>query len=151
MAARRYEICLRVLKYFHHEKRNLASPSGYVMFYLLYKHQWNTKPFHWNSFFPAKGAIYYVAIATVIFSHLKITCYFHVWRYHVFARKLTLFFIGVYIINQIIFGKGTALIRVAALYRSFTVFLVCIVNSLKLCRWSNPLYSYSKCWNIHRS
>ena len=25
-------------------------------------------------FFAAKGAIYYVAIATVIFSHLKITC-----------------------------------------------------------------------------
>ena len=25
-------------------------------------------------FFAAKGAIYYVAIATVIFSHVKITC-----------------------------------------------------------------------------
>ena len=36
-----------------------------------------------------KGAIYYVAIATVIFSHAKITCYFHNWRYH----------ISVYIIN----------------------------------------------------
>ena len=30
-------------------------------------------------FFPAKGAIYYVAIATVIFSHVKITC-FHMSR-----------------------------------------------------------------------
>ena len=30
-------------------------------------------------FFPAKGSIYYVAIATVIFSHVKITCYFHMW------------------------------------------------------------------------
>ena len=29
-----------------------------------------------KQFFPAKGAIYYVAIATVIFSHVKI--YFHV-------------------------------------------------------------------------
>jgi len=47
-----------------------------------------------------KGAIYYVAIATVIFSHVKITCYFHVWRYQVFARKLTWYFIGVYIINR---------------------------------------------------
>ena len=28
--------------------------------------------------FPAKAAIYYVAIAMVIFSHVKITCYFHV-------------------------------------------------------------------------
>ena len=28
-------------------------------------------------FFPAKGAIYYVAIATVIFSHVKITRDFH--------------------------------------------------------------------------
>ena len=27
--------------------------------------------------FAAKGAMYHVAIATVIFSHVKITCYFH--------------------------------------------------------------------------
>ena len=47
------------------------------------------------------GAIYYVAIATVIFSHVKITCYFHVWRYHFFGRKLTWYFIGVYIIKNI--------------------------------------------------
>ena len=52
-----------------------------------------------KQFFPAKGAIYYVAIATVIFSHVKITCYFQVWIYNVFARKLTWYFIGVYIIN----------------------------------------------------
>ena len=35
-------------------------------------------------FFPAKGAIYYVAIATVIFSHVKITGYF-TCEDHVFA------------------------------------------------------------------
>ena len=29
-----------------HSKRNFVSPSGHVMFFLLYKHQWNTKPFH---------------------------------------------------------------------------------------------------------
>ena len=45
-----------------------------------------------------KGAINYVAIATVIFSHVNITCYFHMRRYQVFARKLTWYFIGVYII-----------------------------------------------------
>ena len=45
-----------------------------------------------------KGAIYYEAIAMVIFSHVKITCYFHMWRYQVFAQKLTWYFIGVYII-----------------------------------------------------
>ena len=40
MTARRYEISLRVLKkYFQHSKRNFVSPSGHVMFYLLYKHQ----------------------------------------------------------------------------------------------------------------
>ena len=40
LAARRYEIYLRSLvKYFQHEKRNFVSPSGHVMFYLLYKHQ----------------------------------------------------------------------------------------------------------------
>jgi len=51
-----------------------------------------------KQFYPAKGAIYYVAIATVTLSHVKITCYFHVWRYHVFAQKLTWYFIGVYMI-----------------------------------------------------
>ena len=49
-----------------------------------------------------KGVIYYVAIAKVIFSHVKITCYFHMWRYQVFARKLTWYFIGVYIIKRFI-------------------------------------------------
>ena len=36
------------------------------MFYLLYKHQWNTKPFLFNSFIGVKGVISYVAVATVI-------------------------------------------------------------------------------------
>ena len=36
--------------FFQHKKRNFLSPSGHVIFYLLYKHQWNTKPFHFNSF-----------------------------------------------------------------------------------------------------
>ena len=29
-------------------------------------------------FFATKGSIYFVAIATVVFSHVKILCYFHV-------------------------------------------------------------------------
>ena len=49
MAARRYEISLRVgvaneWNIFQHEERNFESPSDHVMFFLLYKHQWNTKP-----------------------------------------------------------------------------------------------------------
>ena len=52
MAARRYEISLRVMKnfsqvsaanecniFFQNEKRNFISPSDHVMFYLSYKHQ----------------------------------------------------------------------------------------------------------------
>ena len=56
-------------------------------------------------FSAAKGAIYHVAPATVIFSHVKITSYFHAWRYHVFARKLTWYCIGAYIIQRLI-NKG---------------------------------------------
>ena len=96
---------------FQHEKRNFVSPSGHVMFYLLYKHQWNAKPFHFNIFFCCEGAMYHVAIATVIFSHVKITCYFHMWRYHVFARKLTWYFIGIYIINIIILYQDDHLLH----------------------------------------
>ena len=36
--------------FFQREKKNFVSPSGHVIFYLLYKHQWTTKPFHFNSF-----------------------------------------------------------------------------------------------------
>ena len=36
--------------FFQHEKRNFVSPSGHVIFYLLYRHPWTIKPFHFNSF-----------------------------------------------------------------------------------------------------
>ena len=35
----------------------------------------------------------------MIFSHVKITCYLHMWRYQIFVQKLTWYFIGVYIIK----------------------------------------------------
>ena len=53
----------------------------------------------------SKGAIYYVTITTVISSSAKRTCYLHVWRYEVFAEKLTWHFTGVYIIKKDIFLK----------------------------------------------
>ena len=37
---------LKNLNSFQHEKRNSVSPRSHVMFYLLFKHQGNTKPFH---------------------------------------------------------------------------------------------------------
>ena len=61
---------------FQHEKRNFLSPSDYVMCNVL---------FYYIS--TNEILIYYVAIATVIFSHVEITCYFHVWRYHVFIES----------------------------------------------------------------
>ena len=76
---------------FQHEKRNFLSPSDYVMCNVL---------FYYIS--TNEILIYYVAIATVIFSHVEITCYFHVWRYHVFTGKLTWYFIGVYMIRVLI-------------------------------------------------
>ena len=92
-AARRYETSPRMLKnifarersqglnYCRRREEKFLTPNSHVMFYLfnkLYKHQWNTKPFNFNVIFSAKDAIYYVAIATVIFSHGKIS-YFHWW------------------------------------------------------------------------
>ena len=41
--------------FFPHEKRNFVSPSGHVMLHLSYKHQWTTKPFHFNSFLVRKA------------------------------------------------------------------------------------------------
>ena len=42
----------------------------------------------------------YVAIAMAILRLVTTTCYFHVRRYHVYARKLTWYFNGFYIINS---------------------------------------------------
>ena len=56
--------------FFQHEKRNFVSPSGHVMFYLLYKHQWNTKLFHFNSFLVWKEG--FIMQDNMLFSHVKI-------------------------------------------------------------------------------
>ena len=40
---------------------------------------------------------------------MKITCYLHVWRYEVFAGKLTWYFTGVYIINCFIICRDLEL------------------------------------------
>ena len=118
MAARRYEISLRLLTYilrvsadnernifFQHEKRNFVSPSEHVKFYLLYKHQWNTKPFYSKQFFGVKGAIYYVAIATVIFSQVNMSSFrvkahlvFHLCLYNKYIyQKNPLRFISIWL------------------------------------------------------
>ena len=60
------------------EKFCTFKPPCNVLLYLLFQHQGNTKPFYFNVLFAAKGMIYHVTIATVIFSHGKRTCYFHV-------------------------------------------------------------------------
>ena len=109
------------------------SPSGHVMFYLLYKHQWNTEPFHFK-FFGVKGVIYHVAIAMVIFSHVKITCYFHMWRYQVFAWKLCWYFIDVYIIKSIII---IIIIIITTMY-SGTLPYCHLCNTVTLLLW--PLF-----------
>ena len=79
-----------------------AQRTSEIFFQHLYKHT-NELPNHFTFIvFRCERPIYYVAIATVIFSHVKITCYFHMWRYQVFAWKLTWYFIGVDIIIIII-------------------------------------------------
>ena len=80
MGARRYEISLRVEKYFTSERSewvkyffNTRRGISYLqaaMQYSIYYINTNELPNHFTLI------VYYVAIATVIFSHVKITCYF---------------------------------------------------------------------------
>ena len=87
--------------------------------------------------FAAKGAIYYVTIATVIFSQVKITCYFHVWRCHVFAPQLTWYFIGFYITNKVITSaKGCLIFFVTQSGKpSFTKNDITGIRTLPNCVW----------------
>ena len=84
MAAQRYEISLRVLKFFfQHEKRNFVSPSDHVIFYLLYKHQWNAKPFYLKSFWSERcGLLWshsngdiFTCEDNMLFSHVKMSSF----------------------------------------------------------------------------
>ena len=86
-----------------HSKRNFVSPNCHVMFYLLYKHQWNTKPFHFNGFL-VRGAIYSVAIAMVIFSRVKIMLFSHVKISSFRAKSHLLFHWCLY--NKVIYSLG---------------------------------------------
>ena len=89
-----------------------------------------------KQFFPAKGAIYYVAIATVIFSRVKITCYFHVWRYHAFARKLIWYFIGAYVIKMFLLkvkkNNFFCLLKLDSLIKKFTSIYNTACNKLMM-------------------
>ena len=62
-----------LMKYFSKLRRNFVSRSGHVMFCLLYKHQWNTKPIHFNSCWLREPQF----IATLIFSRVKIYILLH--------------------------------------------------------------------------
>ena len=74
--------CWKIFQtFFPLEKRNFVSPSCHVMFYLLYKHQWSTKPC--NFFFGCErcdlsccnsnGDIF-TCEENMLFSHVKISC-----------------------------------------------------------------------------
>ena len=88
--------------FIYHEKRNFVSSRSRAMFYYYWCKSANEIPRHltYIFFFAANSVIYHVAIAMMVISNVKITCYFHVRRYHVFTRKLTWYFIGGCITRQ---------------------------------------------------
>ncbi len=45
-------------------------------------------------------------VSKSISSHVKVTCYFHVWRYDFFARKISWYFTDVYIIRRCVALEG---------------------------------------------
>ena len=76
-------------------------------FYFLWltqmKYRYQNIPLLLMDFRLLKSVIYYVTIVMMIIPHAKITCYFHVWGYHVFLWKLTWNLFGVYIISNYYF------------------------------------------------
>ena len=115
MAARRYKISLRVLKniswvsaankwniFSTREKKFLISKRPCNVLFIIINT--NEIPNHVNLI------VFWCERRDLLCSHGKgdiftcedNNCYFHMWRYQVFARKLTWYFIGVYIIKLII-------------------------------------------------
>ena len=79
MAARRYEMSLRVLA----NEWNIFSTRENISLLILYKHQWNTKPFHFNSFLVWKAGLLcshsngdiFTCEYNMLFSHVKISSF----------------------------------------------------------------------------
>ena len=67
MAARRYEISLRVLKnIFQHEKRNFVSLSDHVIFFLLYKILTIQQKMLYSLFQKLRFEIEYISLQSVV-------------------------------------------------------------------------------------
>ena len=81
----------KIIFYKRREISNLQASMLCSIYYIHCRHQINTKPPHFNKhlFCCERCLIYitmFVAIATAIFSHVNLTCYF---------QKVTWYFIGV--------------------------------------------------------
>ena len=90
MPSRVYEFYLRVVNSISHEWVQRVCNILFII----------QTPVKYQIILLSKAPIYNVTITTVISSRVKITCYLHVWRYEVFAGKLTWYFTGVYIIKN---------------------------------------------------
>ena len=66
-----------------------------------------------------KGAIYFLVIATLIFSHVKITCYFHIEKISSFRAKAHLVF------HWCLYNKDFYFQRVALTFESVDKILWC--------------------------
>ena len=119
--------------FFQHEKRNLVSPSDHVMFYLLYKHQLNTKSFYLNSFFWSKrcgllgshsnGDIF-TCEDNVLFSHVKMSS---------FHAKAHLVFHNVYItISITCHNSAIIIIAITNITIIIIINMIIIMQSLPL-------------------
>ena len=71
MAARRYEISLRVLKnFFQHEKRNFVSPVDHVSFFLLYKILTIQQKVPYSLFQKLRFEIDYISLQSKLIYHM---------------------------------------------------------------------------------
>ena len=80
-----------------YEKRNFVSERPYNFIFITYINTYEILN-HFTLKKP-KGAIFLCNHSNSDLSRVKLSCSSHAWRYHVFAQKLTWYFIGVYIIN----------------------------------------------------
>ena len=73
------------------------SPSDHVIFCLLYKYQWNTKPFHLRFFEDCKSCHLLCSLAMAIFSR----SYFSAWRNQLLPD--TIFFFQLTFLDMIMY------------------------------------------------
>ena len=91
--------CSKPVKYFLSREEKFCVSKWPCDVLFIIKTPMKYQPFHFKIFCCKRANLLYGHSNGDLSVTVKMTCFFHVWRHHVFTQKLTWYFISLYIIK----------------------------------------------------